>query len=121
MTTLGKVSLISGLTALGAGAAYYFFIYRPGRQNATAAAANIAQAISAIAPKPSAYEGKVIRAGSNIRVYLVKDGVKHLFTSPEALSRAGFTFGQVVSLPQDVVDAIPTGSNLNGVPRNLLR
>lgn len=121
MTTTGKVALVGGLTALAGGAAYYFFIYRPAQQNAVAATSVIAQTVQSLTPKPSKWEGKAIRAGNNIRVYQVKDGIKHLFTSPDALTRAGYTFAQVISLPQDEVDAIPTGSNLNGFDVRLLK
>lgn len=121
MTSTGKVTLIGGLGAMAAAAAYYFFVYRPAQLNAQAAGATIAQTVQSLTPKINQWEGKVIRAGSNIRVYLVKDGIKHLFTSPDALTKAGFTFAQVISLPQDVVDAMPTGSNLNGFNTKLLK
>src|SRR5690242_18173001 len=121
MTTTGKVALIGGLTALAGGAAYYFFILKPAQQNAASASNAIAQTVQALTPKPSQWEGKAIRAGNNIRVYEVKNGIKHLFTSPDALTKAGYTFAQVISLPQDEVDAIPTGSNLNGFNVKLLK
>lgn len=113
--------MVGGLAALGSAAAYYFFIYRPAQQNAQAAGTTIAQTVQALTPKINQWEGKVIRANTDIRVYLVKEGIKHLFTSPTALQNAGFTFAQVVSLPQDVVDAMPTGSNLSGFNIKLLK
>lgn len=119
MTTEGKIALFGGLAALAGSAAYYFFVYKPSQQAAQSAASTIAQTVQSLTPAPSPYEGKVIREGNNIRVYLVKDGVKHLFTSPDALHKAGFDFPQVISLPPDVVEAIPTGSNLNGYKKLL--
>lgn len=121
MNSTGKIALIGGLAALAAGAGYYFFIYRRANQSAQAAVNSISQTIQSLTPAPSQYEGKVIREGNNIRVYLVKDGVKHLFTSPAALQNAGFTFAQVISLPPEIVEAIPTGSNLNGFNVKLLK
>jgi len=120
MTTAGKV-LVGGIALTGVGAVYYFFFYRRSQQNAQKAANTIEQTIQSLTPKPSQYEGKVIREGANIRVYLVKDGMKHLFTSPDALHRAGFDFSKVISLSPDIVEAIPTGSDLNGIPSKLLR
>lgn len=120
MASTAKIALVGGLATVAAGAAYYFFIYRKSQQNAQAAASTIAQTVQSLTPAPSPYEGKVIREGNNIRVYLVKDGIKHLFTSPAALQNAGFTFSQVISLSPDIVEAIPTGGNLNGVPQKLL-
>jgi hypothetical protein len=116
----GKIALFGGLAALGAGAAYYFLIYRPGNINASTALTNISQAVDAITVKPNQYEGQLLRGGNDVRVYLIKDGYKHWITSPDVLKRLGFTFAQVKSVPVVVLDAIPTSSSLSGFSQKLL-
>lgn len=133
MTTTGKV-LIGGLalTAVGAGA-YYFFVARkqvpsllvqnnasqpssstiataatPGQGSTSAPSATPAAAVSP-------YEGKVIRADQEPAVYWVINGVRHGFLSPDALHRSGFDFPQVQSVPKAIVMAIPEGSHISGL------
>jgi hypothetical protein len=61
--------------------------------------------------KDSPYEGKLIK-GSGPAVYIVKDGKKHPFTSPEAVAQTVGTtdfWPHVVNLSDLIVNGIPTG------------
>lgn len=134
MTTGGKVALLGGLAAL-AGGAYYFLVVRKNQpqsllttqanaQGSSSSPSTAAQSTGSPASQPqltqaqmiaAQYEGRVIRADQEPAVYLIKDGIRHGFLSPDALRRAGFDFPQVVSVPKAIVMQIPEGSHISGL------
>lgn len=133
MTRTGKIALIGGLTALAGAAAYFLFgnsakllpaaSGSAGASNAPAgqpAAQATSTATAPVTPTVSVnpYEGRVIRADQEPAVYLIKDGIRHGFLSPDALHRAGFDFPQVLSVPKAIVMAIPEGSHISGFGLN---
>lgn len=60
-----------------------------------------------------ATQDKLIKALDSPEVYLLKNGIKHHFTSPEALEWNGYSFDDVIELSSETMDSIPTGDNIS--------
>ena len=117
----GAKILIGGTVAAAAAAAYYFLIYQKAQTKASIALSTISDSITANAIQPSQYEGKLIGSPDTGKVYLVQNGYKRWISSPDVLSRMGYSHNQVIDLPPPTVDAIPTGASfygLNGISRS---
>lgn len=110
-----KIAIALGVTGIAGAIAYYFFTVRKTNQNATQATATIQQAVQATVVPPSQYEGKAIKAMGRNEIYIVQNGLKRYVPSRDVLRKYGFDFGQEITLPLAVVDALPTGGTLAGL------
>ncbi|HIH93146.1 TPA: PKD domain-containing protein [Methanosarcina acetivorans] len=59
------------------------------------------------------YEGLLFRAKDGIDVYLIENGEKRYFTSPEALEWNGRSFDEVINVSSKTLDSIPSGPNIS--------
>jgi hypothetical protein len=112
-----KIAIALGVTGIASAIAYYFFTVRKTNQNAIQATANIQEALQTTKVPPSQYEGKAIRPLGRNEIYIVQNGLKRWVPSREVLQKYGFDFGQEITLPLAVVDALPTGGSLAGLAR----
>ncbi len=61
---------------------------------------------------PALTNGAVLAKGSHPQTYLVTNGQKLWIPNPETFKKFGFNAGKVVTVPDVVIDFIPTGPNV---------
>ena len=60
---------------------------------------------------PSAWEGKLVKAGDNDpKIYLIEKGKKRWVTSPDALQKHGFQWDDVKRVSAADLTAVPEGA-----------
>jgi len=64
-------------------------------------------------PPSSDYEGKLLKQTGDFKVYLIEDGKKRHFTSPEALEWNGHSFDDVIEVSVDVINSFELGADIN--------
>jgi len=64
-------------------------------------------------PPSSDYEGKLLRQTGDFKVYLIEDGKKLHFTSPEALEWNGYSFDDVIEVSVDVINLFEPGADIS--------
>ena len=64
-------------------------------------------------PPPSDYEGKLLRQAGDFKVYLIQDGKKRHFTSPEALEWNGYSFDDVIEVSEEVINSFEQGLDIS--------
>ena len=63
----------------------------------------------------------LIREQGDIKVYLILNGEKHHFTSPEALTWNGYGFDDVIEVSSTIVGMFPEGTPISIQEKHLLR
>ena len=66
-------------------------------------------AVEAPPDEKKEFKGLLVREGGD-KVFLIKEGKKHWMTSPEAMAKLGFKFGDEVELDRITLGVIPEGS-----------
>ena len=64
-------------------------------------------------PPPSDYEGKLLKQTGDFKIYLIEDGKKCHFTSPEALEWNGHSFDDVIEVSLDVLNSFELGADIS--------
>jgi len=64
-------------------------------------------------PPTSDYEGKLIKQIDDFKVYLIENGKKRHFTSPEALEWNGYSFSEVIEVSQEVLDSFEIAEDIS--------
>ena len=64
-------------------------------------------------PPPSDHEGELLRETGDFRVYLIEDGKKRHFTSPEALEWNGYSLADVIEVSEGVINSFELGSDIS--------
>ena len=59
-------------------------------------------------------DGTLIRQDGQAVVYVMREGQRRPFTTPEAFVACGFGWGDIVVLPPKEVDPIPVGQDVTG-------
>ena len=62
---------------------------------------------------PSDYEGKLLRQTGDFKVYLIEDGKRRHFTSPEALEWNGHSFDDVIEVSEIVINSFEPSSDIS--------
>ena len=61
---------------------------------------------------PALTNGAVLAKGSGSPVYLVTNGQKLWIPNPETFNKFAFNWDKIVTVPDVVIDFIPTGPNI---------
>ena len=61
----------------------------------------------------SDYEGKLLRQTGDFKVYLIEDGKKLHFTSPEVLEWNGYSFDDLIEVSEEVINSFELGADIS--------
>lgn len=59
-------------------------------------------------------DGTLLRKDGEPTVYVMREGQRRPFTSPEAFTDCGFGWGDIVVLPPEEIEPIPVGQDVTG-------